>query len=97
MSTQFHVDTQAIATGAADVHRISATIETEVAAMMARLMTLEQAWRGSAAAGFQACITQWNATAGQVRAALDEIQRALATAGQEYASVEAANTAMFRS
>ena len=46
---------------------------------------------------FQACITQWNSTAGQVLAALDEIQRALATAGQEYASVEAANTAMFRS
>ena len=41
MSTQFHVDTQAIATGAADVHRISATIATERAAMMARLMTLE--------------------------------------------------------
>ncbi len=96
MSTQFQVDTSAIATASADVQRISGTIETEVAAMMARLTALDAAWRGSASAGFQACMTQWNVTAGQVRAALDQIQQALATAGHEYASVEAANTSMFQ-
>lgn len=96
MSTQFQVDTTAIATASADVQRISGTIEGEVAAMMARLTALEAAWRGSASAGFHACMTQWNLTAVQVRAALDQIQHALATAGHEYASVEAANTAMFR-
>ncbi len=96
MSTQFQVDTHAIAVGAADVQRIGGTIETEVAAMMARLTALDQAWRGSASAGFQACLAQWNVTARQVRAALDQIQQALATAGHEYASVEAANTSMFR-
>ncbi len=96
MSTQFQVDTQAIATGAADVQRISGTIETEVAAMMARLTALEAAWRGSASAGFQGCMGQWALTARQVRATLDQIQQALATAGHEYASVEAANASMFR-
>lgn len=96
MSVQFHVDTQAIQAASSDVHRISAAIETEVAAMMSRLTTLDQAWRGTAAAGFQQCITQWHGTAGQVRLALNEIHIALARAGEQYASVEAANTSMFR-
>lgn len=97
MSTQFQVDTTQIHAGSADILRISGEIETSVATMMQRLTALQDAWRGSAAAGFQQATAQWSATERQVRASLDAIQVALSRAGTQYAEVEAANTALFHS
>lgn len=95
MSTQFQVDTAQIAAAAGDIRRISGQIESDVAAMMARLSALQGAWRGSAAAGFQDVVTQWSATQRQVRESLDAIEAALSRAGTQYADVEAANAALF--
>ena len=96
MSTQFQVDTDRITAAAGDVHRISAQIEQQVAAMMTRLTSLEDAWRGQAAARFQAVAGEWRGTQAQVREALDHISRLLAQAGEQYAAAEQRNAALFR-
>ena len=97
MSTQFQVDTQQLHGASSDVARIAAQIETDVAAMMSRLTALESTWHGSASSGFQQTMARWSATQRQVRESLVEITTMLGRAGQEYAAVEAANTALFRS
>ncbi|GAB3686892.1 WXG100 family type VII secretion target [Angustibacter aerolatus] len=96
MSTTYQVDTARIATAAADVHRISADVEGQVAALMARLTSLEDAWRGEAATRFQAVAADWRATQLRVRESLDLISRALGSAGEQYAAAEQRNASMFR-
>ncbi len=95
MSTQFQVDTDQIRSASGEIQRISAQIDADVATMMTRLTSLQEAWRGSAAAGFQTVVSSWGATQRQVRESLDQIQLALSRAGDRYAEVEAANTSMF--
>ena len=56
MAAQFQVDTDRIAAAAGDVARISADIEGQVAVMMARLTSLQDAWTGSASAQFQGVV-----------------------------------------
>ena len=46
MSTTFAVDTARIAAASGDIQRISAQIEGDVRAMMARLNGLQDCWRG---------------------------------------------------
>lgn len=96
MSSQFQVDTQQIASASGDIRRMSAQIESDVAGMMTRLAGLQDAWRGSASAGFQQVLTNWGAAQRQVRTCLDEIEVALNRAGTQYADVEAANALLFR-
>ena len=95
MTTQFQVDTERIAAANADVASISADIESQVAAMMARLTSLQDAWQGSASAGFQNVMSQWRATQAQVRESLDSVNQLLGRAGAQYADTEQANTALF--
>jgi 6 kDa early secretory antigenic target len=96
MSTQFQVDTDRIQAAAGDVHRISTEIDHQVAAMMGRLTSLEDAWRGQAATRFQQVAAEWRGTQAQVREALDHISRLLGQAGQQYAAAEQRNAALFR-
>lgn len=96
MSTQFQVDTGQITAASTDIRRISAQIESDVATMMARLTGLEDAWRGSASAGFQRVVSSWGVTQRQVRVSLDEIEAALSRAGAQYAQVEESNAMLFR-
>ncbi|WP_068396576.1 WXG100 family type VII secretion target [Kribbia dieselivorans] len=95
MSSQFQVDTGRIAGASGDIARISADIEAQTAAMMTRLVALEDAWTGSAAARFQSVVAEWRATQGKVREALDSIGTALGVAGTQYSETEAANLRMF--
>jgi early secretory antigenic target protein ESAT-6 len=96
MSSQFQVDTDRITAASADINRIGADIDAQVAAMMARLTALQDAWTGSAASRFQGVASEWRATQAKVRESLDHISRLLAQAGQQYAAAEQQNTAMFR-
>ncbi len=96
MSSQFQVDTDRITAAAADVQRISAEIDSQVAAMMARLTGLQDAWRGEASGRFHAVVTEWRGTQARVRESLDHISRLLGQAGQQYAAAEQQNAALFR-
>ena len=97
MSSQFQVDTARIGAAAGDVQRISAEIESSVAAMMARLTGLQDAWQGEAAARFQGVVQEWRGTQTRVRESLEHISRLLGQAGQQYAAAEQQNAALFRS
>ncbi len=96
MSSQFQVDTDRIGAASGDVARISADIEAQVAAMMARLTSLQDAWRGEASGRFQGVVHEWRGTQARVRESLDHISRTLQQAGQQYAAAEQQNAAMFR-
>jgi early secretory antigenic target protein ESAT-6 len=96
MSSQFQVDTDRISAASGDVSRISADIESQVAAMMARLTSLQDAWRGEASGRFQGVVHEWRGTQARVRESLDHISQALNQAGQQYAAAEQQNAAMFR-
>lgn len=96
MSSMFQVDTARIDAAAGDIGRISGEIDSSVTAMMSRLSGLQDAWQGSAAAGFQSVVREWDTTQRQVKESLDSISQALQRAGQQYAEVEQANAAMFR-
>lgn len=95
MSSQFQVDTDRIQGAAGDIGRISAEIEGQVQAMMAKLGSLQDAWRGTAASRFQQVTQDWQATQRQVRESLDRISALLGQAGQQYAEAEQQNAARF--
>jgi WXG100 family type VII secretion target len=95
MATQFQVDTERIQAASADITRISAEIEGQVSAMMARLVGLQDAWTGTASARFQGVVGQWQGTQNQVRTALESIGSVLAAAGAQYAETEASTVRMF--
>ena len=95
MSNTFAVDTARIAAASGDIERISATIESEVRAMMAKLTALQDCWRGAASANFQGVTQDWSATQERIRASLQQISLTLRTAGQDYEMVEQANRMRF--
>ena len=95
MAAQFQVDTERIAAAAGDVARISADLEAQVATMMARLTSLQDAWTGSASIQFQGVVAQWRGTQQQVRTSLDSIGQVLGAAGSQYAEAEAQAVRMF--
>ncbi len=95
MASHFQVDTDRITSASGDIARISAEIEGQVAAMMARLSSLQDAWQGSAAAQFQGVVQQWQGTQRQVQASLQSIGSVLGAAGARYAETEADALRMF--
>ncbi|WP_068264338.1 WXG100 family type VII secretion target [Janibacter limosus] len=84
----FTVDTAQVASSASDVARISEDVETTVASMMSRLLSLQNDWQGDASTSFQDLINDWRATQRTVKESLDEIGRALNDASQTYDTSE---------
>jgi WXG100 family type VII secretion target len=95
--SRFEVDSARVEQASGAVATSSGNVAAEVDGMMRHLLDLESCWKGQAATGFQALTAQWRVTQEQVRTMLDQIQRALAQAGRQYADVEAANARMFAS
>lgn len=95
MASTFQVDTERIHAASGDISRISGEIETQVGAMLQKLNGLQDAWKGSASDRFQVVVNDWKGTQTKVRQSLDDISKALAQAGSQYAEAEQANTSMF--
>ncbi|WP_432548441.1 WXG100 family type VII secretion target [Kineococcus sp. SYSU DK004] len=93
--SRFEVDSDRVAAASQVVQASVQTLGGEAEALMRHLLDLEAVWKGSAATGFQALSASWRSTMERVRVNLEDIQRVLATAGQQYAEVEAANARMF--
>lgn len=93
--TRFEVDSAQVAQASGAVQASAQRIGTEVDQMMRHLLDLQGSWRGQAASSFQQVVADWRATQERVRASLEEIQRALAVAGQNYAEAEEAAARMF--
>lgn len=95
MSNHFAVDTARIAAASGDIDRIAGSIESEVRAMMAKLVALQDCWQGSASARFQGVMQDWRATEEQVRSSLQQVSSTLRLTGQDYEQVEATNRMRF--
>jgi WXG100 family type VII secretion target len=93
--SRYEVDSDQVAGASAAVQSSASRLSSEVESMMRHLIDLQSTWRGQASASFQHVVTDWRATQERVRSSLEEIQRALATAGQQYAQAEEAAARMF--
>jgi WXG100 family type VII secretion target len=93
--TRYEVDSAQVIQASAAVQASAQQIGDEVDRMMRHLIDLQANWRGQAATSFQGVIGDWRATQERGRASLEEIQRALALAGRQYAEVESTTAAMF--
>ena len=71
--TAYAVDAEQIAAASAQACTTASTIRTEVDAMMAQLLALQDSWTGGAQVNFQATITQWQGIQAQTHDALDAI------------------------
>jgi early secretory antigenic target protein ESAT-6 len=93
--SQFEVDSARVAQAGAAVQASAEQIGTEVDRMMRHLLDLQGSWKGQASVAFQHVVGEWRGTQERVRAALEDIQRALAQAGRQYEEVEGATARMF--
>lgn len=93
--SRYEVDSDQVARASAAVQTSAGHIRSEVDGMMRHLLDLQGSWKGQAAVSFQHVVTDWRATQERVRAGLEEIQQALAVAGQQYADAEQAAARMF--
>ncbi|MFD1717524.1 WXG100 family type VII secretion target [Georgenia deserti] len=92
---QFTVDSGEIVVAAQQTRTTTANIRSEVAAMMAHLITLQQSWTGTASQAFGACADQWRATQATVEASLEQVTMALDTAARTYDDAESAAQGLF--
>jgi WXG100 family type VII secretion target len=93
--SRYEVDSAQVAQASAAVHLSAQNIGTEVDGMLRHLVELQAGWKGQAATSFQQVVADWRVTQTRVRATLEEIRQALATAGQQYAAAEDTATRMF--
>ena len=93
--SRFEVDSAQVAAASGAVQASAHEIGDEVDRMMRHLLDLQATWKGTAATSFQQVIADWRATQERVRATLEEIQRALAVAGQQYEDADNAAARMF--
>lgn len=93
--SRYEVDSAQVAQASTAVRASAEQISTEVDRMMRHLIDLQSSWKGQAATSFQHVVVDWRATQERVRSCLDEIQQALAAAGQNYQQAEEAAARMF--
>lgn len=92
----FTVDTDQIRSTSTDITRLAGDIESSVAAMMGKIQSLEAgAWKGGAAADFQALMTRWRSLQTQVRESLAAVGQLTARASSSYESTENAVRSLF--
>ena len=92
---RYEVDSARVAQGSDAVQTAAVQITAEVDRMMHCLTELQSCWTGRAAVSFQRVVGEWRTTQAQVRASLDDIQKALAAAGRQYQEVEDAAVRLF--
>ena len=93
--TRYEVDSAQVTAASAAVQSSAQQVSAEVDRMMRHLVDLQSTWKGQAATSFQHVVADWRTVQERVRTNLEEIQRALAVAGQQYAQAEEAAVRMF--
>ncbi|MEJ5912921.1 WXG100 family type VII secretion target [Pseudokineococcus sp. 1T1Z-3] len=93
--SRFEVDSAQVQQASGAVRASSAALSAEVDRMMRSLLDLQNSWKGQASSQFQAVVADWRGTQERVRESLDQVNTALAAAGDSYAEVEERNARMF--
>nr|WP_022867450.1 WXG100 family type VII secretion target [Schaalia vaccimaxillae] len=91
----YAVDSHQVSLSAARVAATADRIRSEVGAMLAELMALQETWTGVAHANFSGTVSQWQATQAQVEASLTSISSQMHMAANVYAEAEAQSSALF--
>lgn len=91
-----NIDAERITQAASTASQSAASLHGEVDKLMHHLRALQECWTGTASAGFQTAVADWQQVQTKVHESLGGLQKALALAGQQYAEVESANTQLFR-
>jgi len=92
----YSVDSDAVLTTTAAVTATSDRLQADAGAMHAQLVHLQSSWTGVASTAFQTLAEDWRAAQRQVDGVLASIAQAMASAGRQYAEVEAINAGLFR-
>ncbi|GAB3616379.1 hypothetical protein GCM10027416_09360 [Okibacterium endophyticum] len=93
---KYQVDSDLVSQATATVRSTIANIESDVDALLNQLTSLQSSWTGNAASAFQAVISDWRQTQHRVEESLENINQALARAGEHYREAERVNTDLFR-
>ena len=89
------VDVSQISAVTGHVRTTMGRIQADVIGMQTHLQGLSQTWQGGASSAFQSAAEQWVVTQRHVEESMQQINRALEMAGNQYLDVESANTRMF--
>ncbi|TWP35461.1 WXG100 family type VII secretion target [Leekyejoonella antrihumi] len=84
----YTVDAGEIDRHGGDVAAISQQIEEAMAVMRRKLESLQGTWKGQAAVQYADLHREWETAQERVRTALDDISRALKSAGATYSQTE---------
>ncbi len=87
-SSAYAVDSLEIERHGSDVASISQQIEESMAVMRSKLESLQGTWKGQASTQYAQLHYEWERAQEKVRIALDDISRALKSAGVTYARTE---------
>ena len=91
----YNVDAEQVHAATQSTHHTITRIQTDVQTLLAQLTGLQSSWSGQASIAFQSAVTDWRATQLQVEQSLAGLNRALSTAGTQYAETEASNARQF--
>ncbi len=92
---QFQVDSELVHAANSAIQNTITQIHSEINALQAQLVSLQDSWRGIAANEFQSLAVRWGSTASAVQQQLGELGNALAMAASQYEDIEAANVQLF--
>jgi 6 kDa early secretory antigenic target len=93
--TQFTVDSEQVWLANATIQNTITRINQEVEALHGQLLGLQSTWTGQAANSFQELANRWRSTSATVEAQLGALGNSLATAANQYSSIEIANQRLF--
>jgi early secretory antigenic target protein ESAT-6 len=93
--TRSVVDTERIASAAADINRLADTITSSAAELRGRLAGLGGDWQGPAKLEFERVMGDYQRVQGQMTEALGDIGRLTLRVSQAYAEHEQATRALF--
>lgn len=86
--TKYQVDSAEVTQVAELVRQNAASIHSEVAVLMNRLLSLQGSWSGAASSQFASAAEQWRTTQQIVEQSLTQITLALDAAAASYAAAE---------
>lgn len=85
---QIRVDSDILLSSVTQARASVDRVRAENAGLTAHLVGLQSTWTGAASASFQEILSQWRAVQLQVEQQIDQINTALAAAGNAYGNTE---------
>ncbi|MFC5907432.1 WXG100 family type VII secretion target [Streptacidiphilus monticola] len=95
MSGHIMVNFATVSQAASDVRSTAGKVQAQLDDLRAGVQRIAQSWEGKAQEGYQARQREWDSTAADLHAVLEQIAGALDQAAQNYQSTENRNAAIW--